>query len=229
MRVRCKAVLLLVAFLVAACGSFESTAPSDGPTAPVTEPTLASLPPSATPLPTVTASPTPGPPTETATGRATAGDSQIPTSVTATRTPPAQTAQPGRSPESTPSDGLDEPWTRGYDGMVMVYVPGGTFQMGSTDAEVREALARCRESYRYCNLDFYGQEAPQHTVEIDGYRIDRTEVTNEQYLRCVEAGACQALSDCGDGESALEDASTEDHPVVCVGWQDAQTLCRIHF
>jgi formylglycine-generating enzyme required for sulfatase activity len=222
----CKALLLLVAFLLTACGSIESTAPFDAPTAPVTEPTPASLTPSATPVPAVTAGPTPVPPTETATGGTTASDSQIPTSVTATRTPPAQAAQPSQAPESTPSDGLDEPRTRGTDGMVMVYVPGGTFQMGSTDADVREALARCRESYRYCNLDFYGQEAPQHTVEVDGYWIDRTEVTHEQYFRCMEAGACQAPSTCEDGERVTKDASSEDHPVVCVDWQDAQTYCE---
>jgi formylglycine-generating enzyme required for sulfatase activity len=226
MFVRCKALLLLAAFLLAACGSIESTAPSDAPAAPATKPTVASPPPSATPLPPVTAGPTPVPPTDTGTVGTTARNSQIPTSVTLTRTPSAETVRPDRSPESTPSDGLDETRTRGVDGMVMVYVPGGTFQMGSTDAEVREALARCRESYRYCSLDFYGQEAPQHSVKLDGYWIDRTEVTHEQYLRCVEAGACEAPSACEDGERATEDASSEDHPIVCVDWQDAQTYCE---
>jgi formylglycine-generating enzyme required for sulfatase activity len=225
MLVRCKALLLLVAFLLAACGRIESTDPSDAPAAPVTEPTVASPPPSTTPLPAATAGPTPVPPKETETGGTAASGPEIPTGLTDARTRPTEAARSDRSPETTPADGLDETSTRGLDGMVMVYVTGGTFQMGSTDAEVREALARCRESYRYCNLDFYGQEAPQHTVTLDGYWIDRTEVTRAQYHRCVDAGACQAPSACEDSEPANEKASGEDHPVVCVDWLDAQTYC----
>jgi formylglycine-generating enzyme required for sulfatase activity len=226
MPVRCKALLLLVVVLLAACGSIESAAPSHPPAARVTAPEVASPPPSETPLPAATASPTPVAPADAPTGGPTSSDSQIPTRVTVTHAPPTETAQADGSLKSTPSNDPYKTWTRGLDGMVMVYVPGGTFQMGSTDDEVSEALVRCRESYRYCNLDFYGQEAPQHSVALDGYWIDRTEVTQGQYLRCVEAGACQAPSACEDGERATEDSSSEDHPVVCVGWQDAQTYCE---
>ena len=31
----------------------------------------------------------------------------------------------------------------------------------------------------------------RHSVELDGYWIQRTEVTNEQYKRCVDAGVCE--------------------------------------
>jgi sulfatase modifying factor 1 len=31
---------------------------------------------------------------------------------------------------------------------------------------------------------------PQHIVQLDGFWIDRREVTNDQYRRCVEAGVC---------------------------------------
>ncbi|MFG0328089.1 MAG: formylglycine-generating enzyme family protein [Phycisphaerales bacterium JB037] len=51
----------------------------------------------------------------------------------------------------------------------MVWIPGGEFLMGSTDP-----LARPDES-------------PIHRVRIDGFWIDRTEVTNAQFERFVEA------------------------------------------
>ena len=54
------------------------------------------------------------------------------------------------------------------DGMVMVYVPAGEFQMGSEDGE--------------------DDEKPIHTVYLDAFWIDQTEVTNTMYARCVEAG-----------------------------------------
>lgn len=51
----------------------------------------------------------------------------------------------------------------------MVWIEGGTFRMGSTDP-----LARPDES-------------PVHRVRLEGYWIDRTEVTNAQYVAFVEA------------------------------------------
>jgi formylglycine-generating enzyme required for sulfatase activity len=110
--------------------------------------------------------------------------------------------------------------------MVMVYVPGGTFLMGSTDAEVDQALVRCRESYIYCNRWFYTTESPQHQVTVDGFWIDQTEVTNAQFRRCVEAGACQAPASCGKEDPAYVDLSKAEHPVVCVDWHDAQAYCE---
>src|SRR5262245_36834794 len=49
----------------------------------------------------------------------------------------------------------------------MVFVPGGTFRMGSDR--------------------HYPEEAPAHRVTIDGFRMDRTPVTNAEFRRFVEA------------------------------------------
>ncbi|MFN8591761.1 MAG: formylglycine-generating enzyme family protein [Thermomicrobiales bacterium] len=51
----------------------------------------------------------------------------------------------------------------------MVWIPGGTFQMGSRD--------------------FYLEECPVRTVHVDGFWIDRHPVTNEQFSRFVAATA----------------------------------------
>ena len=115
---------------------------------------------------------------------------------------------------------------RPADGVTMVYVPGGTFQMGSTEAEVDAALSSCRQVYSYCNRSFYGLESPQHTVTLNGFWIDQTEVTNAQYRQCVETGVCQVTTTCDQGEPTFEDVSKTEHPVVCINWHEAQTYCE---
>ena len=81
------------------------------------------------------------------------------------------------------------------DGMKMVYVPAGEFQMGSEDGE--------------------DDEKPVHTVYLDAFWIDQTEVTNTMYARCVEAGACGSF-----GSSEFD-----DYPVSSL-WQDARNYCE---
>ena len=57
----------------------------------------------------------------------------------------------------------------------MVWVPGGTFSMGSED--------------------FYPEERPVHEVTVDGFWIDQYEVTNEQFARFVEATGYVTLAE----------------------------------
>jgi sulfatase modifying factor 1 len=49
----------------------------------------------------------------------------------------------------------------------MVYMPGGTFRMGSDK--------------------HYPEEAPVHRVTVDGFLLDRTPVTNRAFRKFVEA------------------------------------------
>jgi formylglycine-generating enzyme required for sulfatase activity len=88
--------------------------------------------------------------------------------------------------------------------MTMVFVPGGRFRMGRT----------------------WQLDAWPHTVTLDSYWIDQTEVTNTHYGRCVAVGACRAPSTCSWGEPTYGDPSMAHHPVVCVTWQDAASYCR---
>jgi formylglycine-generating enzyme required for sulfatase activity len=122
---------------------------------------------------------------------------------------------------STP--GLGDTWTRPADGMEMVYVPAGTFQMGSSDTQVDEARALCErypDAFGKCQTADFANESPQHAVTLDGFWIDRTEVTNAHYLLCAESGGCR--------ESALANNPAyngEDYPVAGIPWQDAGAYC----
>lgn len=95
--------------------------------------------------------------------------------------------------------------TRRTDGVVMVYIPGGSFLMGSDP--VQDAWAE-------------GDAMPQHRVTLDSFWIDRTEVTNAQYEMCVAAGACASSRYASDG-----DHNGATYPVVGVSWRDAVAYC----
>jgi hypothetical protein len=142
------------------------------PTATDTPPPTPTSSPTATSLPTATGTPPPTPTSSlTATNLPTATDTSTPPpSPTATSPPTATlsltlTPQP---PTPTPTLGIGSPMVYEKDGMEMVYVPGGTFQMGYTDG--------------------YDDEQLVHMVMLHSFWVDRTEATNSQYARCVCAG-----------------------------------------
>jgi len=102
------------------------------------------------------------------------------------------------------------PVTRETDGVVMVHVPAGEFVMGSAASDPEAA----------------DNEKPQHTVYLDAFYIDRTEVTNAQYRAFVAATGRPAPTTCHDSrQPTYDDAGKRDHPVVCVSWEDATAYC----
>ncbi len=106
------------------------------------------------------------------------------------QTPPPSPPEPAEGQPSAPV------WIRQIDGAEMVFVPAGDFVMGSNTGAP--------------------DESPQHAVQLDAFWIDRYEVTNEQYTKCVRVGVC-APSRCPD--DSLVNAPNQ--PVVCVTWHDA--------
>lgn len=104
-------------------------------------------------------------------------------------------------PDAPPDPALGSTWLRPADGMTMVYVPGGTFAMGSEDG--------------------FADEQPVHDVTLDGFWIDRTEVTNGQYEECVTDGACNRSGYADDPVF-----NGKDYPVVGVSWYDAKAYCE---
>jgi formylglycine-generating enzyme required for sulfatase activity len=134
----------------------------------------------------------------------------------------ADTPPPTPSPIPLPSviaPQAGDTWIRLSDGAVMVYVPAGAFLMGSTLAHATEPVPDCDADgpddpeCRHNDLD----ETPQHTVYLDAFWIDRTEVTNAQYLKCVRAGACPTPR-CWDEPTYR----APEQPAPCITWDDAQ-------
>lgn len=77
------------------------------------------------------------------------------------------------------------------DTYLYVLIPGGAFLMGASDGEVDLTLRLCESDQLECAEDEFGWERPQHRLDAQPFWMMRTEVTNEQYARCVRAGVCE--------------------------------------
>lgn len=133
--------------------------------------------------------------------------------------PPAEpTDTPTRTPDTAT---LGDTWTRPGDDMRMVSVPEGEFEMGSTDQEVDDAVRMCTHIDEFLERWLFEIEQPPHTVALDAFWIDRTEVTNRQYALCVADGECEESEDADN-----PDLNRADYPVVGVDWYDALAYCE---
>lgn len=111
------------------------------------------------------------------------------------------------------------------DSMSMVLIPAGRFLMGSDSDEL---LTICGLYYSNCTKDSLITEEPVHTVYLDAYWIDQTEVTNGMYAKCVAAGNCQAPGNFSSSTrtSYYGDPQYLDYPVIFVDQNDAKTYCQ---
>lgn len=89
---------------------------------------------------------------------------------------------------------------REKDGMTTIFISAGSFQMGSTDDQVIEAIKLCWEHYHICNRWYYERETPLHEVSLEGFWIDQIEVSNTQYQLCVDVGNCSSPIECKKGQ-----------------------------
>ncbi len=78
-------------------------------------------------------------------------------------------------------------------------------------------------------------QQPQHTVRLDEFHIDRTEVTVTQYRQCVDEDACSAKDVTGSAKESKDfdrlkcnwnEAGRGSHPINCVSWDQAMAYCR---
>jgi formylglycine-generating enzyme required for sulfatase activity len=99
----------------------------------------------------------------------------------------------------------------------MVSITGGSFMMGSNDGDA--------------------DEKPVHQVTLDGFSMDKYEVTNQAYDKCAASGACQpAHYDDGtcyvwNGFRWVKGAAGSEfrggsQPVGCVDWEQARSYCQ---
>ena len=117
-------------------------------------------------------------------------------------------------------------WMRPTDGMWLVHVPAGQFEMGIDEDEIDSLMQLCSEYRDDCQRQWYEDQQPAHTVALDGFWIDKYEVSNAQYRMCVEAGECRAPTTCNWGAPTYGAADKGNHPAVCVDWQGARDYCE---
>lgn len=119
------------------------------------------------------------------------------------------------------------------DGMTLLYVPASEFKMGAASSDTQ------------ANAD----EKPQHTVYLDAFWIDQTEVTNAMFKKFIDATSYKTDAE-KQGSGYVFDVTTqlwsdtnganwqhprgpssnlnglENHPVVQVSWNDAKAYCQ---
>ncbi len=107
----------------------------------------------------------------------------------------------------TPQLGIGSAMVSPKDGMLLVYVPEGEFEMGSDENE---------------------DEKPIHTVYLDSFWIDQTVVTNGMYAKCMEAGVCEPPSSTGSSTRSdyYGNPDYDEYPVLNVNWDQAHAYCQ---
>jgi len=119
---------------------------------------------------------------------------------------------------------LGDTWNRPRDGALMLFVPGGTFQMGTGTAGASMAG---------------WNEYPEHPVRVDSFWIDKFHVDNKQFAEFLnlrgnqEEGGVTWLELESEfclvqtiGQYYWPKARFDDHPVVEVSWYGAQAYCE---
>ena len=107
--------------------------------------------------------------------------------------------KPDAAPPSTPHASDDSRCPEG-----MAYIPGGTFMLGTTPDDSRDALHQVTITKPYC--------------------IDRMPVTVAAYRRCVQANVCTVPRKPLDYNYDRE--GRDNHPVNAVTWDQANAYCQ---
>ena len=144
-----------------------------------------------------------------------------PTATYTTQITPSATPIPTASLTPTLEPGATQVSLR--DSMLLRYVPAGEFLMGSTDQSL--------------GADY--DEKPQHSVYLDAFWIDQTEVTNAMYAVFLNEMGNQVEEratwlDAADEDVLLVEldghwqpkSGADNFPVVEVTWYGAQAYCQ---
>lgn len=134
---------------------------------------------------------------------------------------PAATEQVIVAPTPTPSSGSVK--VSAMDGAEMVYVPEGTFWRGVEESMLPDLQAICDS----CELRMFEDELPMKQVFVSAMWMYKTEVTNQQYAACVQAGNCKPPRDSSSLSRSSYYGNPEfaNYPVVYVAWQQAANYC----
>lgn len=98
--------------------------------------------------------------------------------------------------------------------MDWVDVPAGEFVMGITAADLTVLEQLCGDC-------LFQDEYPDHKVSLRAFRINRYEVTNQEYRQCVLAKICDTPK-----PAPVPPQDGDNYPVTGIKWQDAQEYCH---
>lgn len=114
---------------------------------------------------------------------------------------------PTAEPLPTPTLGIGSVMIRERDNMEMVYVPEGSFEMGSEKGQQ--------------------DEKPVRQIYLDSYWIDKYEVTNAQYALCVEDIGCTEPihTNSYSQPQYFYNPTFGNYPVVYITWEQALDYC----
>ena len=95
----------------------------------------------------------------------------------------------------------------------MVEIPGGTFQMGSTNRAAQKAFAEAKRYDKDTRFGWFTHDQPQHQVRVSGFAMGSYEVTQAQW---------QAIM----GNNPAQFKGDMNLPIEQVRWEEAQEFCR---
>lgn len=109
-------------------------------------------------------------------------------------------------PTFAPYPGIGLTQVSKKDGMTLVFVPAGEFNMGS---------------------DSESDAQPTHQVDLSAFWIDQTEVTNAMYAKCAVDGGCTPplATNSNTHNSYYDNSEFDDFPVIYVNWSQASAYC----
>ena len=161
-------------------------------------------------------------------------------------TPTPTRAPPTATPTVVPGSG-NPAVIAALEGLLTELLPvsGGTFVMGTTPTEVLAAVQACVADGGNCQLTFGEDSSPPHSVTLNAFRMERTEVTYAQYLAFLNALGPRSHLDGCDGQACLATLNETDlsnvtfdsvnyrvpgvlanRPVAGVTWFGARAYCE---
>lgn len=159
--------------------------------------------------------------------------------------PPTITHSPAVTSEPEPTDIPLPIRVSPRDNMEMVFIPEGGFLRGLSEDQISTIMVMCPD----CNSDNLRDQIPQRLIYLDGFWIDRTEVTNRQFSKFItETGYVTTAEQRrksyvmlrGNSDFIYIDgadwrhpsgysssiAEEENYPVTQVSWDDAAAYCQ---
>lgn len=117
----------------------------------------------------------------------------------------------------------------------MISIPAGTFDMGADDVETAHAVNLGAP------IDQLQNEKPTHRVSVRQFWLSKTEITKGQFRAFTDETGYRPGRFCWGFDSQMQfrflarndwrhppgfEQKSEDHPVICVTWHDAQAYVK---